>query len=416
MTVISRDRADSRHAWAALAALSLGCFTFVTTENLPIGLLTAMASDLHRSESSIGLLITGYAVVVVLVSVPLTHVTRSLRRRTVLAATLATLIVTALASAAAPSYRVLFAARVATALVQALYWSVVTPAVAELFAPNARGRALSLLFTGTSLAPVLGVPACTWLGQQAGWRTAFVALSVLAAACAAVLLRFLPRSPSAAEDVSIGSTPDSRRYAVAIGVTVLGIAGALAAYTYITPFLLEITGFSRGSLAALLAVEGAAGVAGSLATGRFLDRHPRGVIIVGLAVHVVGFGLLWAAGTVRIVAIVVMALVGLGLSCVAAGLSAHGLHIAPRRTDIASAGISSAYNAGIAGGSWAGGLALTQSGVRSTPLTAMVLVGAALLLALAEPVIARRRPPETAPGRTTAGDPLGSPAVGTTGA
>jgi predicted MFS family arabinose efflux permease len=391
MTIVTGNRAaESRRAWAALAALSLGTFTFVTTENLPIGLLTAMSKDLHRSEPSIGLLVTGYAAVVVLVSVPLTHVTRSLRRRTVLAATLITLVVTALASAAAPSYRLLFAARLATALVQALYWSVVSSAVAQLFAPSSRGRALSLLFTGTSLAPVIGVPAGTWVGQQAGWRAAFAALAVLAAGCAAALLRFLPRASGAAEDVTVGSMPDRRRYAVTVGVTVLGIGGALSAYTYITAFFLSVSGFSGGSLAALLAVGGAAGVAGSLATGRFLDRHAPGVIVAGLAVHVVAFGLLWAAGSVQVVAVAVMALVGVGLSAVATGLSARGLQIAPRRTDIAAAGLSSAYNVGIAGGSWIGGFVFATYGVRSTALAAVLLVGAALLLALAEPVVARR--------------------------
>ncbi|MDQ1703222.1 MAG: transporter, family, inner rane transport protein, partial [Frankiaceae bacterium] len=108
-----------------MGALSLGTFTFVTTESLPIGLLTSMSADLEHSVSSIGFLVTGYAAVVVLASVPLTMLTRGLSRRTVLGGMLATLVVTALASAMAHSYTFLLVARLLTALAQALFWSVV---------------------------------------------------------------------------------------------------------------------------------------------------------------------------------------------------------------------------------------------------------------------------------------------------
>ena len=131
---------SERRAWAGMCALSLGTFTFVTTESLPIGLLTSMSEDLNRSVSSIGFLVTGYAVVVVLASVPLTLLARSLSRRTVLGGMLGTLVVTALASALVHSYPLLLAARLLTALAQALFWSVVASAVAGLFP---RDRAIS---------------------------------------------------------------------------------------------------------------------------------------------------------------------------------------------------------------------------------------------------------------------------------
>ncbi|MCU1679127.1 MAG: hypothetical protein JWM93_3885 [Frankiales bacterium] len=392
MSTATAQRApvSARRAWASLAALSFGTFTFVTTESLPIGLLTSMSDDLHRSVSSIGLLVTGYAVVVVLVSVPLTHATRALPRRTVLAGTLAALVVMALVSAAAPSYQMLFLARLVTALAQALFWSVVASAVAYLFEADTRGRALSLLFAGTSLAPVLGVPAATWLGQQTSWRVAFVALSGLALATFAATVALLPRSSSADDALTEGRTPDSRRYLVVLGVTALGITGALALYTYVTPFLLEVSHFSRGSLAILLGLGGAAGVVGSFLTGAFLDGHPGRVIMTALGSQAAALALLYAFGDGKVIAIAMLMVVGGGMSAMAAGLSARGLEIAPGRTDIAGAGISSAYNVGIAGGSWVGGLVVAGATVRGTALTGALFVAAALALAASEGRIARR--------------------------
>jgi DHA1 family L-arabinose/isopropyl-beta-D-thiogalactopyranoside export protein-like MFS transporter/DHA1 family inner membrane transport protein len=363
----------------------------VTTESLPIGLLTSMAEDLKHSVSAIGLLVTGYAIVVVIVSVPLTHLTRRLSRRTVLSGMLATLVVMALASALAHSYSLLFAARLVTALAQALFWSVVTSAVAGLFPEPARGRALSLMFTGTALAPVLGVPLGTWLGQRSGWRSAFVALSVLALLTFAAVVTLLPRAGAPGGEVTYGAIPDRRRYVVVLVVTTLGIAGSLTAFTYVTPFLLEVSHVTKGALALCLGISGAAGVVGSLASGPFLGRHAPGVVLSSLAAQSGALLTLYFFGDGKVLAVAMLGIVGGATASMAAGLSARGLQIAPRRTDIAAAGISSAYNLGIAGGSWVGGLVLTGFSVRATALTAALLVLASLVVAFAEPLIARRR-------------------------
>ncbi|MDQ1701332.1 MAG: transporter, family, inner rane transport protein, partial [Frankiaceae bacterium] len=311
---------------------------------------------------------------------------------------LATLVVTALASAMAHSYTFLLVARLLTALAQALFWSVVASAVAGLFSGEHRGRALSLMFTGTSLAPVLGVPAGTWLGQREGWRAAFVALSGLALVSFVAVAVLLPRVTDPGGAVTYGATPDRRRFVLVCVVTALGIAGALASYTYVTPFLLEVSGFSTSALAACLSIGGAAGVVGSLATGRFLNRHAAGVIGCALSGQAVALFALYAFGTGKALAVAMLAVVGAGMSAMAAGLSARGLQIAPGRTDMAAAGISSSYNVGIAGGSWIGGLVVAGVSVRATALTGAVLVTAALAVAAVEPLLGRRTRTVVAPG------------------
>jgi len=150
---------STRRPGLALAALSVATFCYVTVEVLPIGLLTVIAADLHKSRSQTGLLVTGYAVVVIIASIPLARVTQRVPRRLVLGVTLGVLVLATLASAAAHSYSVLLAARLVTALTQAMFWSVVASTATGMFPAAVHGRVVSRLSMGNSLAPVLGVPA-----------------------------------------------------------------------------------------------------------------------------------------------------------------------------------------------------------------------------------------------------------------
>ena len=168
---------STRKAVVALLALAVSTFVYVTTEILPIGLLLLIAADLRIEPSAVGLLVTWYGLVVVAASIPLTQLTRRVPRRPLLSGLLAVFVLATWVSAAASSYGVLLAARVVTALSQALFWSVVVPTAAGLFRPQVRGRVVAVVLGGSSLAAVAGLPMGTWLGQLAGWRTAFLALS-----------------------------------------------------------------------------------------------------------------------------------------------------------------------------------------------------------------------------------------------
>jgi DHA1 family L-arabinose/isopropyl-beta-D-thiogalactopyranoside export protein-like MFS transporter/DHA1 family inner membrane transport protein len=383
---------STRRARAALAALSIGTFSFVTVEILPVGLLTVIADDLDRSRSSVGLLVTGYALVVVVAALPLTRLTLRLRRRTVLGGSLAVFVAATTLSAFAWSYEVLLVARLTIALAQALFWSIVIQTATGLFPPQDRGRMIARLAIGTSLAPVLGVPAGTWFGHQAGWRAAFlVAAGVGLATCLAVIA-LLPSVPATVSTAIAGSAPDRRRYAILVVVTAIAVAGAMTVFTYITPFLLDVSGFPPSALGPLLLVSGVAGVAGTLSVGRFLDGHPWAAVVVPLALLSAAATGLNAGGDVQAITIVMLAVFGLAFNALVAAVQNRTLQVAPGSIDIAAAGSGTAFNVGIAAGSFLGGLLLATFGPHGVTLAGGALLILACGLMLAEPRLSRRRP------------------------
>ena len=393
---------SSRRATATMLALSLAAFTYVTTELLPVGLLTLIAPDLARSRTEIGLLVTGYAVVVFVASVPLTRITQRVPRRRLLGATLAVFTVATAVSAFAPSYPVLAGARLVTALTQALFWSVVAPTAMGLFPAEIRGRMVARFSVGPALAPVLGVPFGTWLGQQAGWRTAFAVMAAVGLATGVAVVAMLPSFPPSDGGAARGTSPDRRRFRVLMVTTALGITGFMTAQTYITPFLLDVTGFAPGALAALLFVSGAAGVLGTIVVGRVLDARPVAALVGPLILLSVSLLGLFALGAFKPGTVGLLALGGFGFSSFAAAVQSRVLQVAPASTDLASAWTSSAFNVGIAAGSFLGGVILPSLGARP-----LALVGGALTLAalavLSVDAARRREDPSPAPGMRMAG-------------
>ncbi|TDW22229.1 MFS transporter [Kribbella kalugense] len=382
---------STRRATAALVFLGVSTFTFVTIEVLPIGLLTVMADDLGRSRSQVGLLVTGYAVVVVLASIPLARLTHHLPRRLVLGGTLGVLTVATALSAAAPSYEVLFAGRLVIALSQALFWSIAPPIATSLFPPERRGRVVARLAIGTALAPILGIPLGTWLGEQAGWRVPFVVAAGLGAAACIGVMTLLPHTEIQDSPARRGSSPDLRRYVVLLIACAVGVTGFLTYNTYVTPFLLDITGFSSDALGPMLLASGVGGLAGTLIVGRLLDRFPFGAVVAPLGLITAGLFGLYAFGTLKVATVLLIAVIGLSFSGLAVAVQSRTLQIAPGSTDIASAGTSSAFNVGIAAGAFVGGALIDATTVRSVALVGGLLTAAAFLVMLSEPLLTRRR-------------------------
>lgn len=382
---------SSRRAIAALVCLGVSTFSFVTIEVLPIGLLTVIADDLHRSRSQVGLLVTGYAAVVVLASLPLARLTLHLPRRLVLSGTLGVLTVATALSAAAPSYELLFAARLVVALSQALFWSIAPPIATGLFPPEFRGRVVARLAIGTALAPIIGIPLGTWLGEQAGWRVPFLVMTGLGAVACVGAVLLLPRTEVADSPSRRGSTPDRRKFVVLLVTSAVAVTGFLTFNTYVTPFLLDITGFSRQLLGPMLLVSGAGGFAGTLIVGRLLDRYPWGATVVPLGILTVGLFGLFALGQVPAATVVLITVIGLAFSGLAVATQSRTLQVAPGSTDIASAGTSSAFNVGIASGAFVGGALIDHTSVRAVALVGGLLTAAAALVMLSEPLLTRRR-------------------------
>lgn len=370
------------HRAAVVAALMLAAFTFNTTENLPVGLLALMAEDLRVSLPAVGALVTGYGLTVAVVSLPLARVTRSVPRRYLLAGLLGLLAVASWVPAlGGVSYGVLLAARVATALAQALFWAVMGPVAVGLFPPERRGRIIGLLSVGGSLATVAGVPAGTWLGGHTDWRTPFVLLGVLALVALVVIGLLLPTSRPQDGHSAYGAAPDRRAFCVVLTVTALSVTGAFAGFTYIVAFLDEVSGLREDAVSAVLFAFGGAALAGVTVAGPLLDRFPHATLTVPVAGQAVALLGLFAAGHVPVAAVVLVMLLGASVAPVFMATQSRVLQVAPGRTETALAANSAAFNVGIAAGALAGGALLPSVGVRGTFLAGgMLTVGALAVL------------------------------------
>ena len=349
-----RERFGSPSAILALAVLSLSTFAYVTTESLPIGLLPLIAHDLGSTVSGVGLLVTAYGLVVVVASIPLTRLTQRINRRHLLCGLLAVFVAATTVSALAQDYRTLLVSRIVTALSQALFWAVVTPATAALFRPEVRPRALSILYAGTSVAALFGVPAGTWLGQQSSWRAAFLAIAAIGLAILVTIAILLPSTPAGTSDADRGSAPDAGRYWAIVTYTALAITGAFASYTYISPFFTEVSRFDEGVVGQLLFVRGLAGLTGVFVMGYLVGRNGWLAMTGVIGAQAVALAGLWWLGGNQIVTIMSICVSGFALAALSAGLGARVLEIAPSGSDLAAAGTSTAFNIGITLGAFVG--------------------------------------------------------------
>lgn len=375
---------DRVRAVAALAALSVGTFLYVVYADLPIGLLVHMSVDLGVSPSAVGLLMTGYGAVVVVASVPLTLLSRRIPRRFLLSSLLLGLVVSTVVSALAASYWLVFAARIAGGLTHALFWAVVVPTAAGLFRPEVRGRVVAVVFAGSSIAVLLGVPAGTWLGEVAGWRSAFVALAAVGLLALLAVATLLPTTPPDQGHAARGATPDARRYRLLVVVTVLATTGVFTAYTYVASFLTDVSGFSPAATGPLLFVRGLASVVGLVVAGMVVDRRPWLAITVPIVLQAVALLGLFGWGDRPVAAVGLLALSGLSFAALTAALGTLVLQVAPGRSDVAAAGASSAVNVGIAAGALIGSGLLPAFGPRGLVLVGGILSLAAVTAALGD--------------------------------
>ncbi|GAB3231022.1 MFS transporter [Glycomyces halotolerans] len=390
-----------RRSVAALLALAVAAFCYVTAETVPVGLLSQISTDLRVPPSQVGLLVTGYAVTVAVLTLPLVRLVARVPRRPLMIALMAVMVVATALSAAAPGYWPLLAARVATALSQAVFWAVVAPVAAGMFPVHVRGRVMAVVFTGGSIGPMLGVPAGTWLGQQAGWRATFLALAALGLLAFIILAVALRGDPARHDHAERGTSPDARGYALVLAVTVLAVAGFFAVFTYTAEFVTSVAGISAVLLGPLLLARGIADFGGIAAGGILSDRDQRLAVVLPSALLTATLLGLFALGANPVAAGVGVVLTGLAMGALTPALQNRVMEFAPGGTDMASAGGSIAYNVGIALGSGLGGLTLAGLGTREIALTGTALAAAAVATVFAMPATGRERPEPAAASALT---------------
>lgn len=371
----------------ALYALTVGAFGIGVTEFVIMGLLIQVSGDLGVSIPAAGALISAYALGVAAGAPLLTVATGRWPRKTVLLALMAIFTLGNLACALAPGYAALLAARVLTSFAHGTFFGVGSVVATGLVAVDKRASAIAVMFTGLTLANVLGVPFGTWLGQTYGWRMTFWVVGAIGVAALLVLAAALPRDPAApAAGDWRGDLRALLQPPVLLGLamTVLGFGGTFTVFTYIAPILTTVSGFADRAVSPILLVFGAGLVIGNLLGGRLADRHLRATLFGSLLTLVtvlvlMRFMLPHPAG-----AIVAVGLLGAASFATVPPLQMWVLEKASGAgQSLASSFNIGAFNIGNAAGAWLGGTALAHgAGLQTLPWLAALLPLAALGLAL----------------------------------
>jgi DHA1 family inner membrane transport protein len=370
----------------ALYALTAGAFGIGVTEFVIMGLLLDVSQDFHVSIAAAGLLISGYALGVVVGAPLLTALTSRWPRKTVLIGLMAIFTLGNLACALAPSYDLLMAARLLTALAHGTFFGVGSVVATGLVAPDKRASAIAVMFTGLTVANILGVPAGTWLGQQFGWRMTFWAVTAIGLLALVIIAALVPKDKSApqATDWRADLKAMARR-PVLLGLltTVLGYAGVFAVFTYIAPALTEITGFSDAAVSPILLVFGGGLVVGNLLGGKLADRNLLWTLFGSLIALTLVLGLMTYALYNQIAAILFVGLLGAAGFATVAPLQLWVMQKAGGAGEsLASSFNIAAFNLGNAIGAWAGGLVIDHGlGLGLVPLVAAAFPLLAILVA-----------------------------------
>lgn len=371
----------------ALYALTAGAFGIGVTEFVIMGLLIEVSDTFHVSIAATGLLISGYALGVVAGAPVLTVLTARWPRKTVLIALMVIFTLGNIACALAPSYGVLMAARVLTALAHGTFFGVGSVVATGLVAQDKRASAIAVMFTGLTVANILGVPFGTWLGQQFGWRATFWAVALVGVVAIAVLALLLPKDKGDAEpsDWRADLRTISRK-PVLLGFTstVLGFAGVFAVFTYIAPALTRITGFSDAAVSPILLVFGGGLIVGNLLGGKLADRSLVPSLLGTLAALGIVLALMTFALHSKTAAVLFVGLMGAAGFATVAPLQLWVMEKAQGAgQSLASSFNIAAFNLGNAIGAWAGGAVIDHGrGLGSVPFVAALFPLAAIAVTL----------------------------------
>ncbi|MCX5609303.1 MULTISPECIES: MFS transporter [unclassified Streptomyces] len=346
----------------SLLALAIGAFGIGTTEFVIVGLLPDVADDLSVSIPSAGMLVTGYALGVVVGAPLMTAAGARLPRKTMLVALMAIFIAGNLLCALAGDYTALMGGRLIAALTHGAFFGIGSVVAADLVAPDRRASAIALMFTGLTLANVLGVPLGTFLGQQFGWRSTFWAVTGIGVVGLLGLITLVPAQPRPESGALRAELAVFRKPQVwlALTTTVLGFGGVFASFTYLAPMMTELAGFSDGAVAWLLVLFGVGLCVGNVLGGRAADRALMPslyVILGGLCVVLVIFTFTSQAALPA--AITLAAFGAIGFATVPP-LQARVMQQAAGAPALASAANIAAFNLGNALGAWLGGLAVAH--------------------------------------------------------
>lgn len=379
----------------ALYALTAGAFGIGTTEFVIMGLLMQVASDLHVSIAAAGLLISGYALGVFVGAPLLTAATSRMPRKAVLVALMVIFTLGNLACALAPNYTVLMIARVATSLAHGTFFGVGAVVATGLVAEDRKASAISIMFTGLTVATLLGVPAGAWLGLHYGWRSTFWAVTVIGVIATVVIAALVPKDRGDAAPMAFREEIKAvARPQVLLGLlmTVLGFGGMFTVYTYIQPLLTEIAGFAEAAVSPILLVFGVGMIVGNLLGGKFADRRLLPALLGTLIALTAVMGLMTFVLHSQWAMVVFVGLLGAAAFATVSPLQLWVLQKATGAQSLASSLNIGAFNLGNAFGAWLGGVVIVHGpGLTALPWVAALVPFSAFLVALWAIALERRR-------------------------
>ncbi|KXJ57495.1 MAG: arabinose transporter permease [Thalassospira sp. Nap_22] len=345
-----------------ILALALASFGIGTTEFVIMGLLPDVALDLGVSIPDAGLLVTGYALGVTFGAPFLAIATARMDRRRALLLLISIFILGNFLCAIAPDYWLLMAARVVTAFCHGAFFGLGAVVASNLVAPHKRVQAIALMFSGLTLANVLGVPFGTALGQELGWRSTFWAVVAIGVVAASALYVALPRQIAAStgslwlEAKSLGK----KQVLLAMLISVLASASLFSVFTYITPMLQEITGITPRQVTYVLLLFGVGLTVGNYIGGRLGDWRLMPAIIMAFALLIAILALFTETLTSVIPAVATVMLWGVVAFALVSPLQMRVVNEASDAPNLASTLNQGAFNLGNAAGAWFGGIAITQ--------------------------------------------------------
>ncbi|OMI38808.1 MFS transporter [Streptomyces sparsogenes] len=365
----------------ALLALAIGAFGIGTTEFVIMGLLPEVADEFHVSIPTAGYATTGYALGVVLGAPLLTLLGTRLTRKRMLTTLMGLFIAGNLLSALAPAFVLLLAGRVLASFAHGAFFGIGAVVAADLVAPHKRAQAIATMFTGLTVANVVGVPMGTWIGQTFGWRASFLAVAGLGVLGLAGIAALVPSTPGPAaarlgQELAAFRNP---QVWLAMIMTVLGFGGVFAAITYITPMMVDVAGYGASSVTWLLVLFGLGLVGGNLIGGRYADRALMRMLYITLG----GLAVVLAAFTFtahnKVAAAATLLLVGAFGFATVAPLQKRVMDQAPDAPTLASAANIGAFNLGNALASWLGGIVISAGMGYTAPNWVGALMAAAAL-------------------------------------
>jgi DHA1 family inner membrane transport protein len=394
----------------ALLALAIGAFGIGTTEFVILGLLPQVAAGFGVSVPTAGLLVTGYALGVMVGAPIMTVLGTRMSRRRMLMLLMGLFLVGNLVSALAPSFGVMLLGRVIASLTHGAFFGIGSVVAADLVAPQRKAGAIAMMFTGLTVANVVGVPLGTFVGQHAGWRVTFLLVAALGVVGLVGVARLVPELPRP-EGVRLRHELAAFRnvqVVLAMAMTVLGFGGVFAALTYIAPMMTDVAGYADSAVTWLLVLFGVGMVAGNLIGGRFADRRLMPMLCTALGALAVVLALFTVTAHHKAAAAVTVLLIGaLGFATVPP-LQKRVLDQASGAPTLASAVNIGAFNLGNALSAWLGGLVIDAGfGYTSPNWVGAALAASALVLAVLSGALERGG---ARPSRVVAGSPTTRPA------